>query len=753
METQIFLEKHKNKQSTNTSEGLDVELRGKRKLLPFNDFGETISQNDQYMEERQNCNKIRLTCQVNVVASNVLFNKISEIVRHEGSDHVSMINYGITANTDDFANVRHKSNQIGFWSGSVFHYQQRASWNINTIDEHVYGKQQDAEYLTNGTHNDIRCDTHCTNAIRDTQLSNNGFIYHCGLDIFNNHLIRSNVFKWVNRLNESGATYDSFNTIADLFRNIDGNNVVERIYFPKDAGVTNRTKLLALHLYEHDDVDTFLNCHRKKLLNRYDGWLGFKNKSKIKTYRNFRQGETLDIDRPIMYAHGGDFIEMYPTSELFSFVPLYNGYQRRIEKNWDYCITYPSYNTVNGFNDIIDTNYGINALRALYFDENTRYDNGVSQIVIHSVAKHGLSVGDYVNIYQTYNTTVYWVYDKNLNNTIVSIKSDKKDYIDGICDKFNAEYEISHLSDGPYKVTSVTEDYSVKIIDNAEVQDIVDDHTFVFLNSTTKISKEWVELTDDEKKYRTRPKRAPLTNKDGFILDKTIEQQWVCTSTSSDNIHKYYVVNESYVNFDDRAQRISFKKVVNDIECDYYIRVFSKLPNFKFASADTSTQFELYKNDQETIKRYRDIQHDFQSSPTRLAYSQNIYGDTIGEIVFLDDIDMTNIVDNLGRPLSSLYLTFIKNNRGYKEWYGFGDASEIWDGGNIINTEYEDIEFSHCFGKPSVKNSCSWVDSLFRLLAFCSFLLCPLPACTTNTGLFFAFLVFSFMPVMGSSMF
>ena len=47
----------------------------------------------------------------------------------------------------------------------------------------------------------------------------------------------------------------------------------------------------------------------------------------------------------------------------------------------------------------------------------------------------------------------------------------------------------------------------------------------------------------------------------------------------------------------------------------------------------------------------------------------------------------TNLKDNLGRPLSEIYLTIIKNNIGYKQWYEEHDCGS------------PDVEFSHCFGK------------------------------------------------------
>ena len=36
-----------------------------------------------------------------------------------------------------------------------------------------------------------------------------------------------------------------------------------------------------------------------------------------------------------------EFIDLYPDRTLFSFLPKYNKYRKRAEKNWDYCITYP----------------------------------------------------------------------------------------------------------------------------------------------------------------------------------------------------------------------------------------------------------------------------------------------------------------------------------------------------------------------------------------------------------------------------
>ncbi|MDE5888614.1 MAG: hypothetical protein K2H20_01195, partial [Bacilli bacterium] len=72
-----------------------------------------------------------------------------------------------------------------------------------------------------------------------------------------------------------------------------------------------------------------------------------------------------------------------------------------------------------------------------------------------------------------------------------------------------------------------------------------------------------------------------------------------------------------------------------------------------------------------------------------LAFSSTIYGDKKTQITFTDNIHIENITDNRGRPLTELFLTIIKNNRGFDKWYF----------NNIVMDK--DVEYSHCFGEIS----------------------------------------------------
>jgi len=82
-------------------------------------------------------------------------------------------------------------------------------------------------------------------------------------------------------------------------------------------------------------------------------------------------------------------------------------------------------------------------------------------------------------------------------------------------------------------------------------------------------------------------------------------------------------------------------RIVGGRESVYYLRRFKKI--------SVRDGFELENDDYEVFP---------------LAFSQTIYEDKVPKFVFNEDIDISNLKDNLGRPLSELYLTVIKTNSG-----------------------------------------------------------------------------------------
>ena len=282
MDRNIFLGEFDSKKSISTNSALNIRLGGKRKLLPSNDASYIISSYDQYTTERDRCNKIRLTCQVNPICSNVLFNSVSEIVKDEGSSGVTFVNYGIYKNSGDkddydyvFKDVLYKTPKMDFWSGNSATYQNEdITVSMMAFDTPINEAANDSKFSNSS---DVCFKTpsiggkvqspHPTNSIRDMQLSRIGFVYHCGLDILNNHLIRSKTFRPIcpfpeNNTNEKfnslcyteggeveGIRNGAFNTIADIMRDVDGKKVIEKIYFPVAANVDGNTKMFARHVY------------------------------------------------------------------------------------------------------------------------------------------------------------------------------------------------------------------------------------------------------------------------------------------------------------------------------------------------------------------------------------------------------------------------------------------------------------------------------------------------------------------------
>lgn len=146
---------------------------------------------------------------------------------------------------------------------------------------------------------------------------------------------------------------------------------------------------------------------------------------------------------------------------------------------------------------------------------------------------------------------------------------------------------------------------------------------------------------------------------------------------SEEDIYENRKVNLSEYTF-------RFKHLINGYESEYYIRIFHKLPNLlkntDKLTADTA-------NNVEKLSEYINKNTVFDKEQYQLAFSSTIYNDNKTQLTFTDGINIENLLDNRGRPVSEIYLTILKNNKGNKEWYE--------------NGEYSDVEYSHCFSEVS----------------------------------------------------
>jgi hypothetical protein len=104
------------------------------------------------------------------------------------------------------------------------------------------------------------------------------------------------------------------------------------------------------------------------------------------------------------------------------------------------------------------------------------------------------------------------------------------------------------------------------------------------------------------------------------------------------DLKSYYFVID-VLNTGSISSKSRIKRLFGGIESSYYFRKFRKIK--------TRNHPVIQQDDYEVYD---------------LAFSKNNFYDNIEQFVFNEDIDISNLVDNLGRPLSEIYLTVIKTD-------------------------------------------------------------------------------------------
>ena len=141
----------------------------------------------------------------------------------------------------------------------------------------------------------------------------------------------------------------------------------------------------------------------------------------------------------------------------------------------------------------------------------------------------------------------------------------------------------------------------------------------------------------------------------------------------------------------DESLKYRFARVVGNVASTYYVRKFRKLPNFKYAKRNFPSDGSMSINDyiDENAKEGGKMVL-YDKELYKLGFESTIYSDDSTQITFTDTIDIDNLVDARGYPVTEIYVTVIKTNYGHNLWYG--DSPDRTD---------ESVEFSHCFGEVS----------------------------------------------------
>jgi len=773
--------RHADSDTSNTT--LQVELPGDKEVIVDGAFNDTVNQYGVYLDEREACNKVRLTATVNMVASNIVFNTVTEIVKNEGSSDCTCLNYDPTK----------ISSSIG----------KNPSWG------------SDINY-----------------AVIDTQISYDGesdknYTYNCGIDIFNNPILRSNTYisQWLYEGSDQDSydfnTFDEF--VCDEYKSV----------LAPVSMFTKADKEFQMHQYRHNKSNTmsFFDSLDRNMVDN-NGWIGFYNKSQAKTVSGNTNG--YGTDRVLNNESPGKFIDLFPGRDRYSLIPRYNSYRRRFENNWEHCLTYPSSSTTENMPFI---NQRLDTLRIGFIDETEKDDDGVYRCTMYAMVKHGLVEGDTINLYKSSEDGMQ---DELVEGDIV-IDTVIDDYTftvytsDWVCKKWVSVFDtgqceyygIQHIIGNQYLVNNskmklMSDDYNYQFTGvTAQWRYVAEDDTsynYPYGND----SNSWHELPEDYDKhieysvnnylnvdydryggvkgykyfpynrfarvlrdlYIDMPESAYteiyeyfLSNAEDFKITATLGQNntWTpdqdCLDRALESIERCSILSEikyeeggvvhddamrtlksmvsaytkndqslvieryrshysgtsftfvskkeiytsqrplvdsitfgyNYWDEDTSEEKItdigsknlSFAKTVDGIQCEYYTRLFSRLPNFDFYEGELTVD-NIYSGvtGSRPVDTYSQLEYERQSTVTKLGFAKNAYGDTMAQIVYNDDIDISLLKDNLGRPLTSLWLTFFKTNYGYREWYQKTNTpSELPDYKN------EKAEWSRCFGK------------------------------------------------------
>lgn len=189
-----------------------------------------------------------------------------------------------------------------------------------------------------------------------------------------------------------------------------------------------------------------------------------------------------------------------------------------------------------------------------------------------------------------------------------------------------------------------------------------------------------------------------LVNSLGNVKKEDEEHYFYTTQTDiiSDILGKRTEIDEDTDNdkinkqIRDTDATFRLKHIVNGYESEYYIRKFKKLPNLnKIVNKEDKLTLDKSYCVNEFNEWIKDKPNDFDKEQYQLAFSSTIYNDNNTQVTWTDGINIDNLLDNRGRPLTEIYLTVMKRNKGYDKWY------------NQRRVESKEIEYSHCFGNVS----------------------------------------------------
>lgn len=470
-----------------------------------------------------------------------------------------------------------------------------------------------------------------------------GYEYHPGFDFFTNHIMRNLTFKMVNKIGTVSNIKDSFlgstPTVKEVFNTLgdfmrySDGDVVK---YKKRTSITSQSTDLNTELNKHLYLyDDLLSMSDSinNNLTEENGWFGFINNSSVSSKEMTTDTSVTTGER---IWEDLDISRSINNKENCEFVDMYPDR------------TLFSFNPkINTYRKRLEYNWDI-MLTYPYrnnYDYDIVYGSGVNALKLFYLTKTRTVSGGDAIVFRSFAK-----HGISRGNTIrlYAIKNGT----------------VTELSN-TIKVTGVGNMSSAND-DNQE---------YYFYTTDMNIINELFGYT--------------------LSMDTDTQGEWVDTDGN--------IVSDNNISNALREYEFRFARIVSGLPSKYYIRMFKKLPNLKRRKKNLTEEIasdnDLYEEylvnnamDDDGVNML-----EFSKEQYRLGFSKTIYNDAATQVTFTDTIDLSYIRDNLGRPLTEIFVTMIKANRGHEEWYGVSDEGTI----STPSPDDSNVEFSHCFGKVS----------------------------------------------------
>ena len=721
--------------STDRGNTTHVQLEQTAKKIPLTNLSTVIDQYDVYRSEVSACNKYRLTLTVKPYCTNVLFNTCTEIVKDDGSDEIQVVRDNAPITITDtkikgnisglissltraymLDNTEYSSENVGFtyYPGyDIFgnHILRNLSFRpiiplAANVHNSTYNTIEDTMRTLEG--NDIKIVPRFSP--NDTEFINK-HVYETTniLSMENGDSVASNLVNengWYGFYNNSSITPKRItNTVAEH----DSNTVTER---DSNHVVNNKGNCEFVDMYPDRTLYSFtpkLNMHKHRLERNWDVFVTYP-------YKNFYRHNLVTN----IYAYdveseqaAYDNIEADGQTNALLIMEAKSQYCRNGMKGVQFR-TFCKHNLQQNDNVLIyyafgdDTSFKLchGTFRVNYIGDMNNENKDYYFTITNSSILDEIFDGRVASTFYENPTNVPPAHFRELSGEITEIPEDintsDTSYEPNVCRWFYKEIETE---------PSVTWD-SQNTVDILPV-DVKNGPIYVRQKETISGQYVYMYYHYENNAYQTLPDTFnPLSEE--FGDGNTFDNIPIGYVTDYVRVHTYKYYEKSYEYYIQKTDKVDdiinqrlcysiplrFAKIVNGTKCKYYIRMFKKLPNFNKSVENLTnhiainrTRFEQYIQRNATKDGVK--MRDFDREIYPLAFAKTIYADDITQYQFTETMDIAYIRDNLGRPLTNLYITIVKKNVGYKEWYGplkqYTDYTE--------NNKTHRIEFSHCFGK------------------------------------------------------